>query len=203
MRTEVNEKVLAMYRAVWTLIDEGCDLHKVKVADITNRAGIGKGTAYEYFRSKEEILRNAMEYDFFMQYKALEDSIRKKDDFKGAMEGCFSWITENRDRRRFAMQFMKREGVYQKELRELTEGEKEISCILDRIRRLLDYLTELGKKEGLIRQEIPDCLAALQIFSQIFGYFIYQESEQNASREELDEIREFLLGNFFRCMSEK
>ena len=41
------KKVLAMYGAVIDLINEGCDINTLKVADITTRAGIGKGTAYE------------------------------------------------------------------------------------------------------------------------------------------------------------
>ena len=52
MENEKNKKVMAMYQAVWKLLDEGKDLHKLKVSDITECAGIGKGTAYEYFRSK-------------------------------------------------------------------------------------------------------------------------------------------------------
>ena len=50
------EKVLAMYRAVVDLINEGNDIKVLKVSDITGCAGIGKGTAYEYFSSKEEII---------------------------------------------------------------------------------------------------------------------------------------------------
>lgn len=202
MQTEINEKVLAMYQAVWTLIDEGCDIHKMKVADITNRAGIGKGTAYEYFRSKEEILGNAMAYDFFLQYRALEDSIRKQDDFAGAMRGCFSWIMENRDRRRFAMQFVKREALCdRKDPRSFGEMEEKFSCGLDRIRQLLEYLAELGKKDGCIRQDIPEQFATLQIFSQVLCFFIYQESQPAPSQEELEKLEEFLLENLFQCMS--
>lgn len=44
-----SQKVLAMYQAVIEFINEGCDINTLKVADITGRAGIGKGTAYEYF----------------------------------------------------------------------------------------------------------------------------------------------------------
>ena len=50
------QKVLALYQAVIEFINEGCDINTLKVADITGRAGIGKGTAYEYFSSKEEII---------------------------------------------------------------------------------------------------------------------------------------------------
>ena len=43
------------------LVNEGQDLTKLKVGDITAKAGIGKGTAYEYFSSKEEIVEKADE----------------------------------------------------------------------------------------------------------------------------------------------
>ena len=57
-----SQKVLAMYQAVIEFINEGCDINTLKVADITGRAGIGKGTAYEYFSSKEEIISSAILY---------------------------------------------------------------------------------------------------------------------------------------------
>lgn len=56
------QKVLALYQAVIEFINEGCDINTLKVADITGWAGIGKGTAYEYFSSKEEIISSAILY---------------------------------------------------------------------------------------------------------------------------------------------
>ena len=48
-----SQKVLAMYQAVIEFIDGGCDRPiQLEVADITGRAGIGKGTAHEHFSSK-------------------------------------------------------------------------------------------------------------------------------------------------------
>ena len=46
---DVPPKVLGMYRAVVELIEEGADIAGLRVSTITDRAGIGKGTAYEYF----------------------------------------------------------------------------------------------------------------------------------------------------------
>lgn len=46
-------KVVLMYQAVVDMVNEGVDVNNMKVADITARAGIGKGTAYEYFSTKE------------------------------------------------------------------------------------------------------------------------------------------------------
>ena len=53
---KLSPKVKALYEAVEELIFENIDVKEIKVSDITERAGIGKGTAYEYFRNKEEII---------------------------------------------------------------------------------------------------------------------------------------------------
>lgn len=57
---ELPEKVLLLYHAVGELLDEGADLSTVKVSVITSRAGIGKGTAYDYFETKDEMIASAL-----------------------------------------------------------------------------------------------------------------------------------------------
>ena len=49
------DKMRLMFEAVSELIRQQRDISTIKVQDITAEAGIGKGTAYEYFSSKEEI----------------------------------------------------------------------------------------------------------------------------------------------------
>ena len=42
----VPPKVRQMYEAVIQLLEEGMDMEDIRVSTITERAGIGKGTAY-------------------------------------------------------------------------------------------------------------------------------------------------------------
>ena len=51
--SQVPPKVRQMYGAVIEMLEEGMDASGMRVSAITERAGIGKGTAYEYFDSKE------------------------------------------------------------------------------------------------------------------------------------------------------
>ena len=53
------EKEVRIYIAVADLIKEGKNINDLKVSEISNRAGIGKGTTYEYFQSKEEMIFKA------------------------------------------------------------------------------------------------------------------------------------------------
>lgn len=56
----IPEKKQAVYDAVCAYIEEGRDTTGLTVSEITKRAGIGKGTAYEYFDSKEEMVSGAV-----------------------------------------------------------------------------------------------------------------------------------------------
>lgn len=63
MSKEHSKKEIAIYRAVLELFEEGADLNSLTVSEITGRAGIGKGTAYEYFSDKEEMIAKALFYN--------------------------------------------------------------------------------------------------------------------------------------------
>jgi TetR/AcrR family fatty acid metabolism transcriptional regulator len=53
MVNDMDKKTLIINAAVKVFAEQG--LNKGKIADIAKEAGIGKGTVYEYFRSKEDI----------------------------------------------------------------------------------------------------------------------------------------------------
>lgn len=63
MNKAPSSKEKAIYQAVLELFEEGVDLSSVTVAEITKKAGIGKGTAYEYFSDKEEMIAKALFYN--------------------------------------------------------------------------------------------------------------------------------------------
>lgn len=52
-------------------------LHKGKIADVAKAAGVGKGTVYEYFRSKEDIFA-AILNQFFQQIQWTLDSVNEQ-----------------------------------------------------------------------------------------------------------------------------
>ena len=53
---------------------------KTKMIDIARYAGVGKGTIYEYFRSKEEIFNSAYQYFFEDVENALQQVVASKGD---------------------------------------------------------------------------------------------------------------------------
>ena len=202
MELETNEKVLAMYRAVWSLIDEGCDIYRLKVSDITERAGIGKGTAYEYFRSKEEILERAVRYDSLLQYRRLCEGLEKQETLKDSVNTVFDWMEENIRRRRFVIQFTKMRKEHQEkqnsrfECMDDTKGQ-----MLGEFRHLLEIMVEKGRHEGCISPEIPDQLACMELLGRFTAFYFYIFFEKAELREEIRKTKDFLYGNIIKSLS--
>ena len=80
MDQEYLPKEKAIYQAVLALLEEGADLNSLTVSEITKRAGIGKGTAYEYFTDKEEMIAKALFYTTDIFCKHLYEGIAEKEN---------------------------------------------------------------------------------------------------------------------------
>lgn len=79
-----NDKKTLIYEAALSLVYENNDLSRIKVADIAARADIGKGTVYEYFDSKEQVIGEAIIYMFTKGIKTCELLIDDNKSFKEA-----------------------------------------------------------------------------------------------------------------------
>lgn len=76
------DKRTLIYEATLSLVYENSDLSSIKVASIAARANIGKGTVYEYFESKEQVIGEALIYMMNNNINALEVLIDQDLDFK-------------------------------------------------------------------------------------------------------------------------
>lgn len=80
MNREYLPKEKAIYQAVIELFEEGADVNNLTVSEITARAGIGKGTAYEYFSGKEEMIAKAFFYNGEALCRQLYEGICKEKE---------------------------------------------------------------------------------------------------------------------------
>lgn len=85
-KQELSPKVQAVYRAVVELFAEGADLNTLTVSEITARAGIGKGTVYDYFSNKEEMLAGALYHEVSVACQELYEKLKDKKNLFEKME---------------------------------------------------------------------------------------------------------------------
>ena len=96
---EMPPKVLQMYRAVMELIEEGEDITDLKVSTITDKAGIGKGTAYEYFETKDEIVVSAIVYYMQFLFGKLHEELMRKEIFRERLAYLLDEVEKVEDRK--------------------------------------------------------------------------------------------------------
>jgi len=58
----MKPKEILIYNAVIDIVEEQGFHSNIKISDIAEKAGIGKGTIYEYFKNKDEILTGSIMY---------------------------------------------------------------------------------------------------------------------------------------------
>ncbi|MFP3156483.1 TetR/AcrR family transcriptional regulator [Lachnospiraceae bacterium ZAX-1] len=171
-RMDIPPKVIAMYESVIAMINEGVDIHTMKVVDITKKAGIGKGTAYEYFSTKEEIIANALFYDTQKQLLAMLYLQEKEEIFEDKLKVILAWLRENfKDCRTFSQLIKISMGSYEisHSIRDkfICMHEEEMKYL-----EFLDQLLEVGKKQGVIRLKgTYECRIAL--LSQIMSFVMF------------------------------
>ena len=90
------EKEVKIYAAVGEFIREGKELNDLKISEISNRAGIGKGTTYEYFQSKEELIYKAIHYFVIDSTKAVLMKMLEEGSFKDKFYSIMDYMWDSR-----------------------------------------------------------------------------------------------------------
>ena len=84
----------ALYAAALRLIEQGCDPKAMKVQQIAEAAGIGKGTVYEYFSSKNEILHGMSLYIFDDELNRLQAQLQGCTTAEGLAAAVGEYLTD-------------------------------------------------------------------------------------------------------------
>lgn len=176
---ELRPKVRALYRAVLELLDEGADINNIKVSEITRKAGIGKGTAYDYFKSREEIIVGALFYDLEREMGTEQETLRQFDSFAAKMEYAFDWIERRfREQKSFmrVLRLTTQKTEISGSLLEEFKKRKDFPC---RPIRILGDLCREGKERGEIREEIPVDAACLTALSSLAAFVMFLEAGEH------------------------
>lgn len=181
-------KVKALYEAVEELIFENIDVKEIKVSDITSRAGIGKGTAYEYFKNKEEIISSALIYHIDLICSQMIKNLEELNDFFQAMEFILSSIDREIKKRDCLIQFvhlLSDNGLIGKVLQKKIKETNQEVCMP---RDVLAQMIQVGMANGDIRREISATYAGMSIAAKVVTYIIYitdENWEAGCGREEM------------------
>lgn len=191
-------KVGPIFDAVIELIVDGMDINSMKVIDISNKAGIGKGTVYEYFDTKEEVITQAMFYHLHKRIDVLNKDIDNCKSFKNMIYTTLYWLDENMDFYFVAKWAL---GIIFENC-EINKSFKEDEKVNGCHENCKTYLNDIYKKifskgveEGTIGKDISKEIASMDIASLFIGYVIYQAKNGKCNSDILSFYKDHLYKN--------
>ena len=186
------EKEIKIYLAVGELIKEGRDINDMKVSEISQRAGIGKGTTYEYFQSKEELIYKAIHYFVIDSTKVAILKIMGEGSFKEKFYSIMDYIWESRLEERTLqsmLQFARsvRSSVDTASFNRI--GDKYDPCTAVKfIEELLKRYLTSGYEEGLFT-ETDDIYRKDVLCSQVLLFlFLMQDVREEDRKKEIEDF---------------
>lgn len=150
-----TEKQIRVFEGVLALARQGVDLHGLKVEQIARSAGLGKGTLYEYFSSKEEILAGAVCWSLETLLTRLEELLEQPGDFAAHTTALLAALHDT----------LQCDGIAYRSLAGAESGEMTgLACrftasrpeLLARLAALEAALIAQGRAEGAIRPAWPE-----------------------------------------------
>ena len=196
----LSEKELLLYQAVIELLDEGMEVHQIKVSDITNRAGVGKGTAYEYFSSKEEMIAKAIYWHGNQRFLELVENLKRQKSLKDQLMEVFNFIENVVYKDNGCLQLFK---LPQSEEKAQKEIEEKMKSAREYAQTVLELIAKQGREENSIHPEFSDFQIQAVAFPALFGYFVYLAQFEHVSEKSKESMREFTCANLLSILGKK
>lgn len=169
---EVPPKVRRMYMAVLQLLDEGADAASISVSSITERAGIGKGTAYEYFDTKDEIIACAIVYQMQSIFGCLEKALGQLGTFREQMDFLFEQAEKKDGEMQCILRFVHMttdNSEFSRMVREKMDSEAFAPYMPTNI---LGKILRQGIERGEVRGDVPVDYLVCSIFAYMLTHMM-------------------------------
>ena len=185
------EKEVKIYAAVGALIKEGKDVSNLTISEISNRAGIGKGTTYEYFESKEELIYKALHYFVIDSLKAVLLKMLNEGSFKDKFYSIMDYMWESRlgeDTIQSIMSFVRNLSPALKEAPRTKNPEKYDPCTASNfIEMLLKQYLNSGFEEGIFTEE-DEAYRKNVLSSQVLLFlFLMKDIREEERKKEIED----------------
>ena len=185
------EKEVKIYIAVGELIKEGKDVSNLTISEISNRAGIGKGTTYEYFDSKEELIYKALHYFVIDSLKAVLLKMLNEGSFKDKFYSIMDHMWESRlgeDTIQSIMSFVRNLSPALKEVSVTENPEKYDPCTATAfIEMLLKQYLNSGFEEGIFTEK-DEVYRKNVLSSQVLLFlFLMKDIREEERKKEIED----------------
>lgn len=191
-----EQKEVQIYQSVLRLWQQGAELHRITVQQIADEAQMGKGTVYEYFTSREEIIAQALMYCINNMFEKLEESLAKAIGFEKKIQVLLDAADKVFGTQVSGVQFLfacLQGGVLSMHLCQAHKN-----TMKNRMHQNFCAMVQAGIAEGVINAQLSMRRAEMAVLGIVIGFSQYLE---NASQEEKKHLREDAVANIYKILS--
>lgn len=197
-----SQKETAMYEAVIEMMKEHYHFNQIKVSDITQRAGIGKGTAYEYFSSKDEIVVKALLYDAFQSMRKVEMYLKGTDGFERKFYWLMEYMEKNIEKVNMLNELLHIKGEQLDKLSPIkdTTCEEKKALVCQYVNTIADYYMEQGVQEGILAES---CLQLRRncLYTQFLGHMVMVMTGYHGGTVSPEKARKFAYQSLVKSLN--
>lgn len=175
-----SEKEIGVYKAVFDLAKNGKDFNDLRVQEIADAANMGKGTLYEYFKSKDEILEKSVDYFMQEEFKHVHILLSKSKSFEDMIRQILKQlIHKNNECSSFEILLANYQKIGIKNL--IEKSREKMYAAVPSFIEILDVLIEKGEKEKVIKESDDREYQRFVILSGVAGFAMCSKLYDNPS----------------------
>lgn len=167
------EKEIIIFKGLINLIKDGKNPYTITVSNIAEAANIGKGTLYDYFSSKKEIISQALLYFIELEIESACNRIESKNTFKEKFYEILLLITEGLDDNSSTINILLSTGSIRGFYRDLLDENCNTKYFLDKVNNIMEDLLEVGYNEGVIDRKGDKFYKMMAIRGSLSGFSHY------------------------------
>jgi len=181
-----NEKYESILQAAFeTFMEKG--FHNAKMEEIAQKAGIGKGTIYEYFSSKKDLFCGMVKNIMTWYCESLENAIRSGNDFHEKIDNMMKLHMEFAVQARNLIKLMTHNFVYIS-----SELNRWMMETRNKMISMVEEVFNQGIREGKIRQVDVRLMALL--FMASWKEIVFEDIISGNQDKSLEDIKNEALG---------
>ncbi|HOJ11803.1 MAG TPA: TetR/AcrR family transcriptional regulator [Clostridiales bacterium] len=145
-----SEKEIAIFNGLIELIRNGANPYSIKVSDIAEASEVGKGTIYDYFKSKEEAISRAILYSINKEAEYAYTRIKSTEKFRDKFYEILHIMAESMENNKSTFNMLIATGSVQEFYEYLVDYECDFSELMEIFNCAIEHLLQTGISEGLI-----------------------------------------------------
>ena len=189
----------AIFNSAIKLLESTENQSDIKISDIAKNAGVGKGTVYEYFNSKDELLQLAVIYGIEQQFSQMENM-----RVDGGFRESFTFVMGNLDMKIVNSIIFSKALIFRKPAKGIDSLGESLFETATRLKKVVfNIFCILAKKaadEGVINPDYTDSDLYFIIGGILMVIVNYRHSFSPYSNLSNDELYSMLADKFVQFL---